>query len=109
MTRFYGEVGYGVTEENPSGSGKHVPVITEQAYYGEITRITKQHEPGEKVNSDLSAGVTISILADQYATEHFLNIKYLRWEGVLWTVTNVKVQRPRLIIEIGGVYNGPSI
>lgn len=108
MARFSGEVGYGVTEEAPPSSGVWADVITERSYFGDVIRNTKRSEPGEKVNPDLSVGNSISIVADQYATEHFFDIKYLRWEGVLWTVTSVEVQRPRLILELGSVYNGPT-
>ncbi len=109
MARFYGKIGYGVTEEDPSGSGVHIPVITERECYGDVLNNVKQVETGDKVNSDFSLGNSFSIVADQYATEHYSNIKYLWWEGARWTVTSVTVQRPRLILETGGVYNGPSL
>lgn len=108
MTRFYGNVGYGVTEENPSGSGIWVDVITEMGYFGNVIRNTRKLDPGEGLNSDISVGNSISIVADEYAFEHWHEIKYVQWEGVLWTVPTVEVQRPRLILSIGKVYNGPT-
>lgn len=107
MARFYGEVGYGTPVENPPGSGVWVDVITEFTYQGDVIRNTRQLE-GDRVNEDIVVSNSISIVADQYAVENFFNIKYVRWSGVLWTVTTVEVRSPRLILSIGSVYNGPT-
>lgn len=109
MARFYGEVGYGEAVETAPGSGKWVDTITEHAYYGDVIRAVRNLEIGDdKVNADISVSNSISIVADQYASENFLKIKYVRWSGVLWTVTNVEVRAPRLILSLGSVYNGPT-
>lgn len=108
MARFHGEVGYGTSVETPEGSGVYVDQITEYSYFGDVIRNTKKLESGEHLNNDISVGNSISIVADQFAIEHFFIIKYVRWAGVLWTVTNVEVKSPRLILSLGGVYNGPT-
>lgn len=107
--RFFGEVGYGETTEDPAGSGVWVDSITEVQYYGDVIRNTRRLVEGEKVNDDLSVDNSISIIADDYAVAHFFKIKYVRWEGVLWTVASVEVKNPRLILSLGGVYNGPTV
>lgn len=106
--RFYGEVGYGDSIENPSDSGVWVDDITEVAYYGDVIRDTRKLEPGEGLNDDITVNNSISIVADDFAFEHFFKIKYVRWSGVLWSVTNVEVKSPRLILSLGSVYNGPT-
>lgn len=108
MARFFGEVGYGTSVETPSESGVWVDEITEFTYQGDVTRNTRHLEKGEKVNDNITVSNSISIVADQYALEHFFNIKYVRWAGVLWTVTSVEVRSPRLILDLGSVYNGPT-
>lgn len=108
MTRFYGAVGYGESVETPSGSGVFIDVIFEFSYYGEVTRNARKLVSGEKLNNDITIGNSISIVADEYAVEHFFNIRYVRWSGTLWTVTDVVVQSPRLILSLGSVYNGPT-
>lgn len=108
MARFYGEVGYGTPVENPPGSGVWIDVINEYPYQGDVIRNTRQIEAGDKVNEDIVVSNSISIVADQYAIENFFKIKYVRWSGVLWTVTTVEVRSPRLILSIGSVYNGPT-
>lgn len=104
--RFYGKVGYGVTVETAPGVWEDV--ITEFSYFGNVVRNTLTFQDGESVNNDLSVSNSISIVADAYANEHFFAIRYVEWGGSLWTVSSVEVQRPRLLLRLGGVYNGPK-
>lgn len=106
--KFFGEVGYGDSIEEPSNSGVWVDSITEASYYGDVIRNTRKLEPGESLNDDINVGNSISIVADDFAFSHFFKIKYVRWSGVLWTVTSVEVKSPRLILSLGSVYNGPT-
>lgn len=108
MARFYGEVGYGNSVETPPNSGVWVDVMEEKPYYGEVIRNTRKNEAGEGLNDDLRVNNSISVVADQYAIDHFFKVKYIRWMQVLWTVTNVEVKTPRLIFTLGEVYNGPT-
>lgn len=109
MRRFFGEVGYGESVEDPPNSGVWKDVIVEKQYYGDVVRAVRNLEVGDdKVNEDISVSNSISIVADQYANENFLNIKYVRWSGVLWNVPSVEVRAPRLILSLGSVYNGPT-
>jgi len=109
MAKFFGEVGYADGQiESPANSGIFVDVIVEYPYYGDIIRNARRLEADQKVNFDISVGNSISIVADAYANEHFHAIRYIRWAGTLWIVTSVEVQRPRLLLELGGVYHGPT-
>lgn len=108
MARFHGPVGYGESVESPSGSGVWKDVITEESYFGDVVRNSRQLVEGEKLNNDISVQNTIVIVADQYAIEHFHLIKYVEWAGTRWTVTSVEVQSPRLLLRLGSVYNGPT-
>lgn len=104
MAKFAGRVGYGQTEEVTPG--KWEDVITERTYFGDVVRNTRKLLPGENLHRDLSVGNAIEILADAYANEHFFAIRYVEWAGVLWTVSEVEVQSPRLLLRLGEVYNG---
>lgn len=108
MARFHDLVGYGSQIEDPPNSGIWVDHITEVPYYGDVIRNTRKLESGEGLNSNISVGNSISIVADEYANQHFFNIKYVMWAGVAWTVTSVEVKSPRLILSLGEVYNGPK-
>ena len=108
MAKFFGAVGYGDSVETPSGSGVWEDTITEYEYYGDVLRNTRKLESADGVIDDILVGNSISIVADDYAFKHFVKIKYVQWEGVLWTVTTVEVKSPRLIMSLGSVYNGPT-
>jgi len=106
MTRFFGRIGYGETLEN--APGVFVDNIIEYSYYGDVFRNARNLQPGENLNPDLSVQNSISVMADAYANEHFFAIRYVEWAGVLWTVSSVEVQSPRLLLRLGEVYNGPT-
>lgn len=106
MAKFYGEIGYGFSVESAPGVWKDE--ITERSYYGDVIRNTRQVREGEYLNNDLSVSNSISVVADAYLNEHFFAIRYIKWAGILWTVSDVEVQSPRLILRLGEVYNGPT-
>ena len=105
MAKFYGEIGYGESVETAPGVWEDL--IVEYPYFGDVIRNTRKSQEGEQLNNDLSVGNSISIVADAYANEHFFAIRYIKWAGTLWTVSDVEVQSPRLLLRLGGVYNGP--
>jgi hypothetical protein len=106
MARFYGKVGYGQTVNK--GNGVHELQITTRLHSGDVIRNSRNLEDAAKVNDDLSVSNSISIVSDSYANEHFFAIRYVEWAGTLWAVTSVEVQSPRLLLRLGGVYNGPT-
>lgn len=104
--KYYGKVGYGFTVEKKPGVW--VDEIIEHFYYGDVISNARQLTPTENLNADITVNNSISIVADPYANLHFFAIKYIEWAGTLWSVPDVKVQTPRLILRLGGVYNGPT-
>jgi hypothetical protein len=106
MAKFYGDVGYVDTVETAPGVWEEV--ITRLPYYGDITRNARRLENGGQLNDNVTASNTISVMADSYASQNFFAIRFVEWAGVLWKVTNIEVQRPRLVFQLGGVYNGTS-
>ena len=106
MAKFHGQVGFGETvEETP---GVYADAIVEHLYFGDIIQNRRTLRQDENLNPDLTIGNSISIVANAYASEHFFAIKYVKWAGEVWTVTDVEVQSPRLILQLGEVYNGPT-
>lgn len=109
--KFYGAIGYSETvEETGDREGNWIPDrITERKYYGDVLKNSRRLDSnGDGTNDNLSINNSISIVADAYAYNHFFAMKYVKWMGACWKVTNVEVQRPRLVLTIGGVYNGPT-
>lgn len=109
MAKFYGKVGYAeAVEGTGEREGIMEDVVTERPYYGDVLRNTRKWENGSDIHDNLRINNQISIVADAYAYEHIYAMKYVHWMGILWKVTNVEVQRPRLLLTIGDVYHGPT-
>lgn len=108
MAKYYGVIGYGETVENPAGSGKHKLVMSERSYRGDVERASRQIQPGDNLNDDISVSNTISIVADAYATEHIFAMKYIKWQGVRWKISDISVEPPRLVLRLGEVWNGET-
>lgn len=106
MAKFHGAIGYGESVETVPGVWEDRNI--ERNYYGDVVRNTRKLTEGEQVNDDLSVSNSISVVADAYANEHFFAIRYIKWAGTRWTVSDVEVQSPRLLLRLGGVYNGPT-
>lgn len=106
MAKFFGVVGYGETVDIRPGVSEEV--ITEYAYRGDVLRNARRLQDENKVLDDITVTNSISIVADEFAHEHIYAMRYVKWNGLRWRVTDVEVQRPRLILRLGGVYNGPT-
>lgn len=104
MAKYYGSVGYANgTEPNP---GVVVEEITTREYYGDVLYNTRRLENSGEVNDDINVSNKISIVADPYALDNFWKIRYATFMGQKWKVKSVDVERPRLILTLGGLYNG---
>lgn len=106
MAKYHGRVGFGISTETQPGVW--TDAMTEYSYFGDVIQNRRLLQQGENLNKNLSVGNSISIVGDAYAREHFFAIKYAEWAGQLWTVTDVAVERPRLTLQLGEVYNGPT-
>lgn len=104
MAKFYGAIGYAETSETAPGVWEEV--ITERNYSGDVIKNSKRWQNGENLNDNLTLDNKISILADPFAYENFHTIRYVKWMGTSWKASSIDFQRPRIVITIGGVYNG---
>lgn len=103
--KFYGNVGFWVGDKEVKPS-VYKPVIIEKPYSGNVSWNNRHFQTSQNQNDDIRLNNQISILADLYSQENFSSIRYVVWNGVKWKVTNVEVNYPRLVLTIGGVYNG---
>lgn len=105
MSKWYGKIGYAETVETEPGVWDEE--ITERAYYGDTyrnTRLLQNNSDG--TNDNINIANQISIVADPYANDHIYAMRYIEFQNTKWKITNVEVQRPRLILTVGGQYNG---
>lgn len=106
MAKFYGMIGFAdQVEEAP---GVWVDKITVRPYYGDLIRNTRKLQSRDQLNDNIDIANDISIIADPYAVENFHKMRYVEFMGTKWKITSVEVQYPRLILTVGGVWNGES-
>ena len=106
--KWHGRIGFETMTEVSPGPGKATvwkPQIKERHYYGDIGRLVKRYDHGDKVNDDISINNQFSVISDPYANENFFNMRWIEWRGIKWKVTGVTVEPPRLTIEIGGEWH----
>lgn len=106
MARYCGVIGYSKPEE--TAPGVYEEKVIERKYYGDVTKDFRKDTRTDKVVRDVDIGNTFSIVADPFAFENFQFIKYLKYMGIAWNVESVEVQYPRLLISVGGRWNGPD-
>ena len=104
MAKFYGPIGYAKTVETSPDVWEET--IIERDYYGDVTRNTFRTQSADQLNDNINIANVISIVADPYARDNFHSMRYVEFMGAKWKITNVEVQYPRLILTVGGVYNG---
>ena len=105
MAKWFGVIGYAtVVETSP---GVYSDGITERNYTGDVTRNSSRWSTSpESTNDDLDINNQFSILADPFAYQNFHSMKYIEYMGIKWKITTVEVQYPRLLLSVGGKYNG---
>lgn len=104
MAKYYGSVGYEDTVETDSGIFKET--ITERQYYGDVVRNNRRLENSGEINDSINVTNQISIVADPYAMQNYWKIRFATFMGQKWKVKDVNVEFPRLILTLGGLYNG---
>lgn len=106
MAKFYGVIGYGETVETEPGVWEEK--ITEREYAGDLQRDTLRLQSANQVHDNINIASEISIVSDPFADEHFHQMRYVEYMGAKWKIITVEPKYPRLILSVGGVYNGPQ-
>lgn len=104
MAKWYGVIGYVEQVQTAPGVWTEEPV--ERKYFGDIIQMSLMHQSAGQVNDNINISNTFSIIADPYADAHLGSMRYLIYKGTKWKITNIKDQYPRLLLTVGGVYNG---
>ena len=107
MAKFYVPIGCAIPFESRPGVWKDR--IEERAYYGELLGYSSRSTTSQdSTNDELNITSKFSIVADPFAHNNCHAMKYIRYMGTNWKITNIEPQYPRLILTVGGVYNGPT-
>ena len=104
MGKWYGKIGYAETIETEPGIWEEQ--ITERSYYGDILSSRWMRQSSDKVNKDINLSNRISIVADPFAIQNCSSMIYVEYAGTKWAISDIEIEQPRLIMTMGGVYNG---
>lgn len=105
--RFLGFVGVSVSVDELAAPGVHSNTIQELNLRGRYVRVFVRADASSVggVHNDLLLQNRISIL-DPYLYYHVEDIRYVRINGVKWSVTSVEKRNRRVLLSLGGVWHG---
>lgn len=104
MAKFAGLIGFATTVETEPGIWTNE--LVDKNYVGDVIQTSFRYQNGDKINDDIVMNKRISVIADLFLNENVHTIKYVKYLGVKWIITNIDVQYPRIILTLGGVFNG---
>lgn len=58
------------------------------------------------MQQDVSIRNRLSIIMDPYIKKNFNNILYVTFMNVRWSISSLTINGNRVILDLGGVYNG---
>lgn len=102
--KWFGKIGYGIATETAPGVWENE--FVEREYFGETKQINSHWDHANDLNDEMKINCQISIIADEFAYEQFPFIKYAEYNGHKWKVSDISPKHPRLILTLGGLYNG---
>lgn len=104
MAKWFGKIGYAETVETEPGIWEEQ--ITEREYFGDIISDRWKRQNSGDINDNINLANVISIIADPFAYDNCSKIIYAEYLGSKWKISDIDPQRPRLLLTLGGVYNG---
>lgn len=104
MAKYSGQVGYGIQKETAPGVWSTVEEA--RLMKGDFYMESSRHQNGDKVNEDIALNHRISLMADDWVMKHYPFMRWIEIDGIKWKITSVELKRPRIIVNVGGLYNG---
>lgn len=102
--KFSGKIGFQITEE--TDPGVYVPTIIEKSVVGDILQSGYREDLAGNVNPNLNIDCRISIVMNSFIKANYGYIRYVEYGGSKWEVKSISTPYPRLILTLGGLYNG---
>ena len=104
MAKFFGNVGYVTMVKTAPGIMSEQETIRQ--YYGDEIQVGTKWVSSDKINDDFTVDSKISIVADGFAYQNFSGMRWVEWLGSKWKIASAQVESPRIVLTLGGVYNG---
>lgn len=103
MGKWYDAIGFAIISETEPGIWEES--IEEHTCYGDVVRNSRRLQSADKINDDINISNQISIVADPFAVNNIYAMRYAKFMGAKWKISDVEVQYPRLLLTLGGLYN----
>lgn len=104
MAKWHGKIGFAESVETEPGVWSDQ--ITEREYYGDLNKNIYNMNSQNVTSTNVNISHSISITSDPYADQNFPSMRYAEFRGTKWKITNAEAQYPRLLLTLGGLYNG---
>lgn len=103
--RYCGKIGYVATVDDDT-TGICESSTVEKVAKGDVLTNHLRVTDGVNINPDITISNRLSIVSEPFLLNNFQNIRYATWRGTKWAVESVEIALPRVILSLGGVYNG---
>lgn len=103
MAKYIGRIGF-VTHVETS-VGVYEPSLEFVKIRGDVLKDYASWQKSDSVNDDINISNKISIVATKEVINNISIIKCVEYAGSLWKINGIEIQRPRIILTIGGIYN----
>ena len=106
--KYYGDVTFVLQHEDPNAPGNWKEYAVTKPYMGDWKRIESKWTAGSNLIDDKRVNNQLEIISDPFAVMNFTHIRYVKWMGQKWAVNTVSLRPPRIVMEIGGLYNAST-
>ena len=103
--KWFGQIGYWTEETDPDDPFKQIHKIVEKDYYGDLIKNYKKDQSGSTINDNFRISNQISVLADPFIMGNFQHMRYVTFMGNKWKISSAEVNYPRIILDLGDLYN----
>ena len=103
MAKFSGELGYLV--ETDLGNGITEPSIIYKKCKGDLLENRRTSQNSNEIIEGVQLSNKFSIIANPFMLENLGKLKVVKYLGVPWEINSAGYNKPRVIIDVKGVYN----
>ena len=104
--KYSGNAGFRITDVEVEPDVFEPQVVVKKVRGDVVTSRYHHDQNGDKSTIDnIRITNQISVVADQFFMNHISNLQYLEHQGGKWKVESFTIKPPRVILDLGGVYN----
>lgn len=106
MAKINAVLGFTYTQESLTKPSVWEKVTVEKTRKATVIRNYKRVESSDKINDDFNISNRISIVSNPFINNNLSKLTYVEFLGNKWKITGIEINYPRLLLTIGGLYNG---